>query len=52
MKPLEALDAAALANVRGVLADIDDTITSEGRLTAAAYGALERLHAAGLIVVR
>jgi HAD superfamily hydrolase (TIGR01484 family) len=51
VKPLTAIDAAALKSVRGVLADIDDTITSEGRLTAAAYGALERLHAAGLVVV-
>ena len=34
-----------------VLADIDDTITSEGSLTAAAYTALERLHRAGFIVM-
>ena len=51
MKTLDALDVATLANVRGVLADIDDTITSEGKLTAAAYAALEQLHDAGLIVV-
>ena len=51
MKPIDALDRATLANVRGVLADIDDTITSEGKLTAAAYAALEQLHDAGLIVV-
>lgn len=41
-------DAAA---VRAVLADIDDTITHEGRLPARAYQALEDLHAAGLAVV-
>jgi hypothetical protein len=34
-----------------VLTDIDDTLTSEGRLTAAAYAALEDLHAAGFKVV-
>ena len=51
MKPIDALDRATLANVRGVLADIDDTITSEGKLTSAAYAALEQLHDAGLIVV-
>jgi HAD superfamily hydrolase (TIGR01484 family) len=38
------------ANAACVLADIDDTITTEGRLTAAAYGALERLAEAGLPV--
>jgi HAD superfamily hydrolase (TIGR01484 family) len=37
--------------VRGVLTDIDDTLTTHGRLTAQAYTALERLHDAGLLVV-
>jgi HAD superfamily hydrolase (TIGR01484 family) len=37
--------------VRFVLTDLDDTLTYAGRLPAAAYGALERLHAAGLRVV-
>ena len=37
--------------VHTVLADIDDTISTEGRLTAQAYTALERLHEAGLRVV-
>ena len=37
--------------MRGVLCDIDDTLTTEGRLTAAAYETLEKLHAAGLLVV-
>jgi len=41
----------ALRSLRGVLCDIDDTLTTEGRLTAAAYRALERLHEAKLIVV-
>ena len=40
-----------LRNVRGVFCDIDDTLTSEGKLTARAYAALERLHAAGKLVV-
>ena len=43
MKPLGAFGADARREVRGVFLDIDDTLTSEGRLTAAAYGALERL---------
>jgi HAD superfamily hydrolase (TIGR01484 family) len=48
MKPLTELDASG---VRAVLLDIDDTLTTEGRLTAQAYAALERLHGAGLRVV-
>ena len=51
MRPLASLPEAARARVRGVLADIDDTITSDGQLTAEAYAALARLHAAGLVVV-
>ena len=34
-----------------MLADIDDTLTIHGRLPAAAYDALGRLQAAGLVVV-
>ncbi len=51
MQPLAAMPRAARRAVRGVLCDIDDTLTTDGRLTAAAYGALERLHDAGFIVV-
>lgn len=48
MSPLSALDKRG---VRAVLADIDDTLTTEGRLTGEAYRALERLRDAGKIVV-
>jgi len=48
MKPLSALPARA---PRGVFFDIDDTLTTDGRLTAGAYGALERLKAAGMLLV-
>jgi hypothetical protein len=51
MAPLADLTPEAARQVRAVLTDIDDTLTSEGRLTAAAYAALEDLHAAGLTVV-
>jgi hypothetical protein len=51
MRPLSDLDADRLRRVRVVLADIDDTITSEGSLTAAAYSAIERVHRAGFIVM-
>ncbi|HXZ55353.1 MAG TPA: HAD-IIB family hydrolase [Burkholderiales bacterium] len=48
MKALAELDARA---VRAVLFDIDETLTTSGKLTADAYAALERLHKAGRIVV-
>jgi HAD superfamily hydrolase (TIGR01484 family) len=48
MKPLAQLDARG---VRAVLLDIDDTLTTDGKLTAEAYDALERLQRAGLRVV-
>jgi len=51
MKPLAAFPRAAAANIRGVLLDIDDTVSTEGRLTASAYTALEALKSAGKIVV-
>jgi len=51
MKPLAEFPHAALADVRVVLCDIDDTLTTAGRLTAPAYGALERLQTAGLRVI-
>jgi len=37
--------------IDGILTDIDDTLTTEGRLTAAAYTALERLRGAGFRVI-
>jgi len=51
MQPLDRLAAHALARVRGVCADIDDTLTTDGKLTAGAYAALASLQAAGLRVV-
>src|SRR5260221_9434632 len=48
MKPLAALDPRP---VRAVLFDIDETLTTGGKLTASAYTALERLKAAGKLVV-
>ncbi|MDP1651577.1 MAG: HAD-IIB family hydrolase [Rhodocyclaceae bacterium] len=51
MQPLDEFPPEVAANIVGVLTDIDDTLTSDGRLTAAAYGALESLHDAGLKVI-
>jgi HAD superfamily hydrolase (TIGR01484 family) len=48
MKPLTALDASS---VKAVLFDIDDTLTTSGKLTAHAYGAMEELKRAGKLVV-
>ena len=51
MKPLADFPRAERAGIRGVFTDIDDTLTTDGRLTAVAYGALERLLEAGLLVI-
>ncbi len=51
MRALSEFPQDAAARIRGVFCDIDDTITTEGRLTADAYGALERLSDTGLTVV-
>jgi HAD superfamily hydrolase (TIGR01484 family) len=48
MKPLDSLDPRA---IRTVLVDIDDTLTTHGKLTSQAYEALERLQKAGKRVV-
>ena len=51
MRPLAAFPREALARVAAVLTDIDDTLTTEGKLHAVAFTALERLRAAGLLVI-
>ena len=51
MKPLAALPDTARRNIRCVLSDIDDTLSTGGRITAEAYAAMENLRAAGLLVI-
>jgi HAD superfamily hydrolase (TIGR01484 family) len=51
MLPLSEFPIEERRAVRGVLFDIDDTLTTGGRLTAAAYAGMERLQKAGLAVV-
>lgn len=51
MQPLAALPRAVAAGFHTVLTDIDDTLTTEGHLTAEAYAALQALRAAGLRVL-
>jgi HAD superfamily hydrolase (TIGR01484 family) len=48
MKPLAELPGVG---TRALLFDIDDTLTTEGKLTAEAYAALERLHRTGMLAV-
>jgi len=50
-RPFAAVPTARLAALRWVLTDIDDTLTTEGALTADAYAALSALTEAGLLVV-
>jgi hypothetical protein len=49
MRPLEELRGAG--RMRGVFFDIDDTLTTDGALTAQAYAAMERLKTSGRRVV-
>jgi HAD superfamily hydrolase (TIGR01484 family) len=51
VRPIGDFPAAARRRIRGVFTDIDDTLTTDGRLTTAAYGALERLSDAGFLCV-
>ncbi|MDR1239752.1 MAG: HAD-IIB family hydrolase [Treponema sp.] len=51
MKPVSEMSPAEAAGVRYILMDIDDTITSGGKLLAASYTALWKLKAAGLRVI-
>src|SRR5947207_7892849 len=49
--PLATMPDSVRRAIRFVFTDIDDTLSTNGRITALAYGALERLHADGRIVV-
>jgi len=51
MKPIATMSAGEAAGIRYVLMDVDDTLTSGGKLPAAAFTALWRLHEAGLKVI-
>lgn len=51
MRPLAEFPVEARGRLRGVFTDIDDTLTTRGRLFSASYGALEKLQNAGLLVI-
>jgi len=49
--PLASMPDGVRRGVRYVLTDIDDTLTTDGQLTAGAYASLQQLHDAGKIVI-
>ena len=51
MRELSEFPAGRRAAVTTVLTDIDDTLSTDGKLIAQAYHALERLHLAGFRVI-
>jgi HAD superfamily hydrolase (TIGR01484 family) len=51
LAPLDQWPRTARSRVHGLFTDIDDTLTTEGAITADALAALARLRAAGLPVV-
>ena len=51
LRPLADLPSTVAASFHTLLTDIDDTLSSDGRLTAEAYSALQALRQAGLRVV-
>ena len=51
MRPIASWPVSDRRGIRVVLADIDDTMTSSGKLPAASYQALWDLHDAGIAVI-
>jgi len=51
VRPIVDFPLEERQRIRGVFFDIDDTLTTAGKLTAEAYSALERLSRAGLMCV-
>lgn len=51
LRPFEHFSRVAAQSVHTVFTDIDDTLSLQGRLPAAAYGALERLQEADMRVI-
>ena len=51
MEPFVTIDPQRAEKIRYVLCDIDDTITTGGKLPAESYAALWRLHEAGYGVI-
>jgi hydroxymethylpyrimidine pyrophosphatase-like HAD family hydrolase len=51
MKNLSTMSLSQLQDIKFILTDIDDTLTSDGRLKSNAYEAMERLSDNGYSVI-
>ncbi|MGD2097526.1 MAG: HAD-IIB family hydrolase [Desulfobacterales bacterium] len=51
MKPIGKMSKAIKKRIRYILADIDDTLTLDGRLPAAVFAAMERVQTAGIRMI-
>ena len=51
MKPLSSCPPKTLRRIKGVFTDIDDTLTTDGRVPAKTYCAMEMLRSQGVLVV-
>lgn len=51
MKPIREFSVDRATKIKYVLCDIDDTITTNGKLTAGSYSAMWKLHDAGIHVI-
>jgi HAD superfamily hydrolase (TIGR01484 family) len=51
LQPLASMPDKIRRAIRVVLTDIDDTLSTHGRLSSAAYAAMERLRSAGRVVI-
>ena len=51
MKTIEKMPKAVKKRIRYILADIDDTLTLDGRLPAVVFAAMERVQAAGIRMI-
>jgi HAD superfamily hydrolase (TIGR01484 family) len=51
MRPLAMMPDDARRAIRGVLTDIDDTLSTRGRIEPGAYAAMARLRSAGRLVI-
>ena len=48
MKPLDQIPDTLRQSLRGIFSDIDDTITTNGMLSAEAYSAIENIFEQGI----
>jgi hypothetical protein len=51
LTPIEQLGAAQVRAIHTVITDIDDTVSTDGMLTASAYSSLEKLWHSGLRII-